>query len=68
VECFFSITTRQAIRRGSFTPVRELIAAISAFIDHRNDHSVPFSWTKEADQILTSMKRANTKTSGLTEH
>lgn len=33
VEVFFSIITRQAIRRGSFNSVKELMAAISAFID-----------------------------------
>ena len=32
-EVFFSIITRQAIRRGSFTSVKDLIAAIEAFID-----------------------------------
>jgi hypothetical protein len=33
VEVFFSIITRQAIRRGSFTSVKDLIAAIENFID-----------------------------------
>ena len=33
VEVFFSIITRPAIRRGSFTSVTDLIAAIEAFID-----------------------------------
>jgi hypothetical protein len=33
VEIFFDIITRQAIRRGTFTSVRDLIAAIRAFID-----------------------------------
>ena len=32
-ECFFSIITRQAIRRGTFTSVKELTATIGAFID-----------------------------------
>jgi transposase len=68
VECFFSIITRQAIRRGSFTSVAELTATISAFIDTWNNHPVPFSWTKDAGQILASIKRAKTKASGLTEH
>ena len=38
VECFFSIITRQAIRRGSFTSVKHLAATIGAFIDHWNHH------------------------------
>ena len=68
VECFFSIITRQAIRRGSFTSVKELTATIGAFIDHWNDHPTPFAWTKDADQILASINRAKTKANVLTEH
>jgi len=33
VEIFFGIITRQAIRRGTFTSVKDLIGAIGAFID-----------------------------------
>jgi transposase len=68
VECFFSIITRQGIRRGSFTSVRELTVAIGAFIDHWNDHPRPFAWTKDADEILAKIERAKAKTSGLTHH
>ncbi len=52
VEIFFSIITRQAIRRGSFTSVKDLVTAIEAFIDGWNDRCEPFVWTKTADQIL----------------
>jgi transposase len=52
VEIFFGIITRQAIRRGSFTSVRDLITAISNFIDGWNDRCHPFTWTKTADQLL----------------
>jgi transposase len=52
VEIFFSIITRQAIRRGSFTSVRDLIAKIEAFIDGWNDRCHPFTWTKTAEQLL----------------
>jgi transposase len=37
VEVFFGIITRQAIRRGTFTSVKDLIAAIETFIDAWND-------------------------------
>src|SRR5215203_5019098 len=37
VEIFFGIITRQAIRRGTFTSVKDLIAAIETFIDGWND-------------------------------
>ena len=58
VECFFSIITRQAIRRGSFTSVRQLTDTIGAFIDNWNDHPHPFAWTKDADEILDKINRA----------
>lgn len=45
-ECFLSVITRQAIRRGSFTSVKEVVTAIGIFIDNWNEHPVPFSWTK----------------------
>jgi hypothetical protein len=67
VECFFSVITRQAIRRGSFTSVRQLTAAIGAFTDSWNDHPRPFAWTKDADEILASIQRAKTKTKALTD-
>jgi transposase len=68
VECFFSVITRQAIRRGSFTSVKDLVSAIGAFIDNWNQHPVPFSWTKDAGTILDAIKRAKTKANVLTEH
>ena len=40
---FFLIITRQAIRRGSFTPVKDLINAIENFIDGWDDRCHPFT-------------------------
>jgi transposase len=60
VEVFFGIITRQAIRRGSFTNVKDLIAAISRFIDGWNDRCHPFTWTKTADEILPHARRQGT--------
>jgi hypothetical protein len=37
------IITRQAIRRGSFTPVKDLINAIENFIDGWDDRCHPFT-------------------------
>ena len=65
--CFFPVITRQAIRRGSFASVNELISAIGAFTGHRNDHPRPFSWTKNADEILASIQRAKTNQAELVE-
>ena len=52
VEIFFGIITRQAIRRGTFTSVKDLILAIEAFIDGWNGRCQPFVWTKTADQLI----------------
>ena len=62
VEVFFGIITRQAIRRGSFSSVKELVAAISRFIDGWNERCHPFTWTKTADEILPHAPRKPTKT------
>jgi transposase len=51
-EIFFGIITRQAIRRGTVTSVKDLIAAIGLFIDGWNDRCQPFTWTKAADDLL----------------
>jgi transposase len=56
VEIFFGIITRQAIRRGTFTSVKDLTAAIGTFIDAWNERCQPFSWTKTADEILTKAR------------
>ena len=40
------------LRRGTFTSVADLIAAIRRFIDGWNDRCQPFVWTKDADTIL----------------
>jgi transposase len=60
VEIFFNIITRQAIRRGTFTSVKDLIVAIEAFIDGWNERCHPFTWTKTADEILTKAHRKQT--------
>ena len=57
VEVFFGIITRQAIRRGSFDSVKQLVTAISTFIDGWNDRCHPFTWTKTADEILPHATR-----------
>jgi transposase len=64
VEVFFSIITRQAIRRGTFTSVKDLIARIGQFIDGWNDRCQPFVWTKTAGELLTKVKRKETSRPG----
>ena len=71
VEIFFGILTRQAIRRGTFTSVADLEAAIGVYIDAWNDRCQPFTWTKDADTILaraTPPKNRNTNITSETRH
>jgi transposase len=65
VEVWFSIIERQAIHRGSFPSVRDLMIKIRAFISGWNDRCHPFIWTKPADQVLEKIKR---KKNSLTRH
>jgi transposase len=60
VEIFFGIITRQAIRRGTFGSVRDLIQAITRFIDGWNERCQPFIWTKDADTIIAKAHRKST--------
>jgi transposase len=65
VEVWFSIIERQAIHRGSFPSVRDLMIKIRAFINGWNDRCHPFIWTKPADQVLQKIK---CKENWLTRH
>ena len=56
VEIFFGIITRQAIRRGTFRSVKDLTTAIGAFIDAYNDRCEPFTWTKNADELIAKIR------------
>jgi len=60
VEIFFGIITRQAIRRGTFTSVKDLITVIETFIDGWNERCEPFTWTKTADEIIGKINRKRT--------
>jgi len=60
VEIFFGIITRQAIRRGSFSSVSDLIEAITGFVDGWNERCGPFVWTKDADTIIANAHRKPT--------
>jgi transposase len=64
VETFFGLLTRQAIRRGSHRSVGDLIAAIHRYIDAWNDHCQPFSWLKDADDIMIKATRNRTSGTG----
>jgi transposase len=60
VEVFFSIITRQAIRRGSYRSVKDLTAKIGEFIDGWNQRCQPFVWTKSAGELLAKVRKKET--------
>lgn len=57
VERWFGLITQQAIRRGSFKSVKELIAKINHFVHNYNRNSKPFVWTATADSIFEKLAR-----------
>jgi len=57
VEGLFAKLTRHRLKRGVFTSIIELQAAINRFIKETNDKPKPFVWTKSADAILAAVDR-----------
>jgi transposase len=58
VERLFAEVTRQRIRRGVFTSVDELKAAIDAWVKAWNVDPKPFMWTAKAGAIIAKHARA----------
>ena len=61
VEVWFSILTEQALRGASFRSVKQLVAAMDAFIKAYNQTAAPFQWTK----VRVSQKSFASKYSNL---
>ena len=57
VEGLFAKLARQRLKRGVFTSIVELQAAINRFITETNDKPKPFVWAKSADAILVAVNR-----------
>jgi hypothetical protein len=57
VETWFGTPTRQAVRRGTFRSVKELVARIDLFAASWNAGATPFVWVKTADQNLAKSVR-----------
>jgi putative transposase len=57
VERWFGLITQQAIRRGSFRSVSELVQKIDAYVASYNLHHRPFAWTATADSIPAKLRR-----------
>lgn len=57
VERWFGLITQQAIRRGSFGCVKELVKRINSYVVNYNKESRPFVWTATANSILKKIER-----------
>lgn len=57
VEIWFHRITQQAIRRGTFQSVRQLVQRIDQFVHSSNAHAQPFVWTATADSIFAKLQR-----------
>jgi len=59
VEGFFAILTKRRLKRGVFTSVVDLQAAINRFVAEHNTQSKPFKWTADPNKIIAAVKRGH---------
>jgi putative transposase len=57
VEIWFNLITQRAIRRGTFSSVKELILKIETYDKQYNKHHTPFVWTATANSIFAKLER-----------
>lgn len=57
VERFFSELTTKRVRRGVFRSIKELEMAVMDFVKKHNENPKIFTWTKDADTILSKVKK-----------
>jgi len=57
VEGFFAKLTRQRLKRGVFTGIVDLQAAINRYLAETNDDPKPFVWTADPDAIIEKVRR-----------
>jgi len=64
VEIWFNIISQKAIRRGSFSSVKQLSEKIDRFVRKYNSKAKPFVWTATTDSILNKVKHLMESISG----
>ena len=57
VEGFFAKLTRRRLKRGVFTGIVDLQAAINRFLRETNANPKPFVWTADPDAIIEKVRR-----------
>jgi transposase len=58
VELLFNELSRRQLRRLAVNSVAELIAAITTYLDRRNEAPTPFVWTASVRSILAKVRKA----------
>ena len=58
VELLFNELTRRQLRRLAVTSVADLNAAITTYLDRRNEAPTPFVWTASVRSILAKVRKA----------
>jgi hypothetical protein len=64
VQIWFNRIMQQAIRRGTFRSVKELVEKIDQYVRASNSHAQPFVWTATADSIFAKVQRLCERISG----
>jgi transposase len=64
VEIWFNRITQQAIRRGTFSSVKELVQKIDHYVQNSNRRARPFVWTATPDSIFAKIQRLCERISG----
>ncbi len=66
VERWFREITDNAIRRGAFASVRDLISVIEAYLEINNDDPTSLVWTATAESILEKVRRGRRSLTSVT--
>ena len=64
VELWFNRITQQAIRRGTFRSVKELVEKINRYVQNANHNAQPFVWTATTESIFAKIERLCERISG----
>ena len=57
MERWFRELTDKRLRRGSFTSVEQLIAAIKAYLENHNQNPQTFVWTASVKDIMDKITK-----------
>ena len=57
VERFFADLTEDCVREGSFASINELTAAITSYMENRNENPRPYKWKASGEEILAKIHR-----------